>query len=101
MTQKEDIEIKPKIIYQEDYRKTRLYKLADEYVDEYVDLDNLRTMEFLYGSECAHETVRNFIHDAYSDGYEDALRDAFLILKQFKEFDGVSFGTFKKEVLNR
>lgn len=100
MTQKEDIEIKPKIIYQEDYQKTRLYKLADEYVDEYFDYKHLRTLESLYGSERANETVRSLIRDVYCDAYKDALRDAFLILKQSKEFDDMSFETFRKELTN-
>ena len=92
--------VKPKIIYQEDNQKSRLFNLANEYVNEYFDDKHLRTIESLYGSEHLHETVRNLIRDAYGDGYEDALRTAFLVLKEFKEFNDMSFETFKKELLN-
>ena len=89
----EDSEIRPKIIYQEDYQKTRLYNLADEYVDTYVD------DEYLSGLKYTDELVRSLIRDAYCDAYKDALRDAFVILKQFKEFENISFDTFKKELI--
>ena len=74
-------------------QKTRLYNLADEYVDTYID------NEYLSGLKYTEELVRSLIYDAYSGGYEDALRDAFLILKQFKEFDGMSFEAFEKEFM--
>lgn len=89
----EDNEIRPKIIYQEDYQKTRLYNLADEYVDTYID------DEYLSGLKYTDELVRSLIRDAYCDAYKDALRDAFVILKQFKEFENISFETFKKELI--
>lgn len=88
----EDSEIRPKIIYQEDYQKTRLYNLADEYVNTYID------DEYLSGLT-TYELVRSLIHNTYCDAYKDALRDAFAILKQFKEFENISFDTFKKELI--
>ena len=92
-SQQEDSEIRPKIIYQEDYQKTRLYNLADEYVDTYFD------DEYLWDLKYTDELVRSLIRDVYCDAYKDALRDAFLILKQFKEFENISFETFKKELI--
>lgn len=89
----EDKEIRPKIIYQEDYQKTRLYNLADEYVDIYIN------DEYLSGLKYTDELVRSLIRDAYCDAYKDALRDAFVILKQFKEFENISFDKFKKELI--
>ena len=88
----EDSEIRPKIIYQEDYQKTRLYNLANEYVDTYIDDECLSGLT-------TDELVRSLIHDAYCDAYKDALRDAFAILKQFKEFENISFDTLKKELI--
>lgn len=89
----EDNEIRPKIIYQEDYQKTRLYNLADEYVDTYIN------DEYLSGLKYTDELVRSLIRDAYCDAYKDALRDAFVILKQFKECENISFDKFKKELI--
>ena len=88
----EDNEIRPKIIYQEDYQKTRLYNLANEYVDTYIDDECLSGLT-------SDKLVRCVIRNTYCDAYKDALRDAFIILKQFKEFENISFDAFKKELI--
>lgn len=88
----EDSKIRPKIIYQEDYLKTRLYNLANEYVDTYIDDECLSDLT-------THELVKSLIRNTYCDAYKDALRDVFVILKQFKEFENISFDTFKKELI--
>ena len=72
-------ESKPRIISQEDHKQKRTYKIADEYVNDYFD------NEFLHDLEYTDENVKTFIREAYFDGYEDALRDIYLILKQLKD----------------